>query len=102
MRELTVTVANRYKVKGGEYIGRPSPLGNPFVIGADGTREEVIAKYAGWLDNALCEGGVPQDREFSRLRAKLMDTGSLTLVCYCAPKACHGDIIKARLLGNRG
>ena len=35
----------------GEYIGRRgygregSPLGNPFVIGRDGTREQVIAKY---------------------------------------------------------
>ena len=29
------------------YVGRPSPWGNPFVIGRDGTREEVVAKYAG-------------------------------------------------------
>jgi hypothetical protein len=27
------------------YIGRPSVWGNPFEIGKDGTREEVIAKY---------------------------------------------------------
>ncbi len=27
------------------YIGRPSKWGNPFNIGRDGTREEVIAKY---------------------------------------------------------
>ncbi|WP_129677783.1 DUF4326 domain-containing protein [Candidatus Chloroploca sp. Khr17] len=26
---------------GDHYIGRPSPLGNPFVIGRDGTRAEV-------------------------------------------------------------
>lgn len=31
------------------YIGRPSKWGNPFVIGKDGTREEVIAKYAEWI-----------------------------------------------------
>jgi len=31
------------------YVGRPSPWGNPFVIGRDGTREEVIAKYAAWV-----------------------------------------------------
>ena len=28
------------------YIGRPSKWGNPFVIGRDGTRDEVILKYA--------------------------------------------------------
>ena len=27
------------------YIGRPSKWGNPFSIGKDGTREEVIQKY---------------------------------------------------------
>ena len=28
------------------YIGRPSKWGNPYVIGPDGTREQVIAKYS--------------------------------------------------------
>lgn len=27
------------------YIGRPSKWGNPFKIGKDGTRQEVIKKY---------------------------------------------------------
>ena len=30
------------------YIGRPSKWGNPFVIGKDGTREQVIRKYRNW------------------------------------------------------
>jgi hypothetical protein len=31
------------------YIGRPSKWGNPFVIGRDGTRADVIAKYRAWV-----------------------------------------------------
>ena len=31
------------------YVGRPSKWGNPFVIGRDGTRDEVIAKYRAWI-----------------------------------------------------
>jgi len=31
------------------YIGRGSPWGNPFVIGRDGNRNEVVAKYAAWV-----------------------------------------------------
>ncbi|PIW12451.1 MAG: hypothetical protein COW35_01440, partial [Candidatus Infernicultor aquiphilus] len=31
------------------YIGRPSKWGNPFTIGKDGTRSEVIEKYRIWL-----------------------------------------------------
>ena len=34
---------------GAVYIGRPSIWGNPFVIGKDGSRDGVIAKYEAWL-----------------------------------------------------
>jgi hypothetical protein len=38
------------------YVGRPSKWGNPFVIGRDGSRDEVIAKYHAWIvrQPALC------------------------------------------------
>jgi len=69
------------------YIGRPSKWGNPFVIGRDGSRAEVIAKYRAWivaqpaLMNALDE-----------LRGR-------DLICWCAPLACHGDVLTE--LANR-
>jgi hypothetical protein len=31
------------------YVGRPGKWGNPFVIGRDGSRDEVIAKYRAWI-----------------------------------------------------
>src|SRR6266852_3738709 len=31
------------------YVGRPSKWGNRFVIGRDGSRDEVIAKYPAWI-----------------------------------------------------
>jgi Domain of unknown function (DUF4326) len=31
------------------YVGRPSKWGNPFVIGRDGSRNDVIAKYRAWI-----------------------------------------------------
>lgn len=33
------------------YIGRPSKWGNPFSIGRDGSREEVIEKYREWIES---------------------------------------------------
>ena len=36
----------RGSVANAVYIGRPSIWGNPFVIGKDGTRGEVVEKYA--------------------------------------------------------
>jgi hypothetical protein len=63
------------------YIGRGSPWGNPFVIGKDGSREVVCAKYLKYL------------LENERLLAMLPTLKGKRLGCYCAPKLCHGDII---------
>jgi hypothetical protein len=66
------------------YIGRPSKWGNPFHVGRDGTREEVIAKYEEWLHT--------QDH----LMTSLAELRGKTLGCWCTPAACHGDVL-ARL-----
>lgn len=63
------------------YIGRPSKWGNPFEIGTDGDREAVIEKYREWI--------VQQPD----LMAALPELRGNTLGCWCAPKACHGDVL---------
>jgi len=64
------------------YIGRPSKWGNPYEIGKDGTREDVIKKYIGYMESR------PDLVEASRKELKGKD-----LVCWCSPTACHGDIL---------
>lgn len=45
-----INIVNRKTYRGESvYVGRPSALGNPFVIGRDGDRETVIEKYRRWL-----------------------------------------------------
>jgi len=66
------------------YIGRPSKWANPFIIGKDGTREEVIKKYKNWLLETEWTTGLILDIE--ELRGK-------DLVCWCSPLPCHGDIL---------
>lgn len=59
------------------YIGRGSPWGNPWIIGVDGDRDEV------------CD-------LFERTTLPHLDLTPLIgkdLVCFCAPKRCHGDSI---------
>jgi len=63
------------------YIGRPTKWGNPFVIGRDGTRAEVIAKYRAHLLRS------------ERLIAARPELRGKDLVCWCAPEACHGDVL---------
>ena len=67
---------------GAVYIGRPSKFGNPFVIGRDGTRAEVIEKYRAWF---LAQ---PQ-----LVRAAKAELRGKDVVCWCAPLACHGDVL---------
>lgn len=68
------------------YIGRPGPFGNPFELGVDGARKEVIEKYRKWLL------GNPEMLEAIKvLKGKVLG-------CWCKNEdgsgpACHGDVI---------
>ena len=64
------------------YIGRPSKWGNPYKLGRDGTRFEVILKYRAYVTEQIDNGVL----DISELQGK-------RLGCYCAPKACHGDVL---------
>lgn len=77
------------------YIGRPSPLGNPYEIGRDGSREAVIEKYERHLEKALSAPGRIRD-EFERL-VGLAEGRTLRLGCWCSPQACHGDVVKRKI-----
>jgi len=63
------------------YIGRPNKWGNPFSIGKDGTRVDVIKKYEQWIRNN------------PNLLKDLHELKGKVLGCWCAPKLCHGDIL---------
>ena len=63
------------------YIGRPSKWGNPFVVGKDGTRKEVIEKYRAWIIDQ------------PDLMKALPELEGKVLGCWCKPKTCHGDIL---------
>jgi len=86
-------VVNKKSFSGqGEFIGRPSVLGNPFHVGRDGSREQVIGKYRQWLWQEIKQKGKVYN-ELIRLAIIEKNTSSLTLVCFCKPLACHGDVI---------
>lgn len=59
------------------YVGRGSPWGNPYKISAGWDRAAVIK---------LFERDVLHTLDLTPLRGK-------DLVCYCAPKPCHADIL---------
>lgn len=97
---IQVTVCNKYHGNTGEYIGRGSPLGNPFTH-LPGTkaqfivcsREQAVTSYRVWIDQQIHEQNPVILAELTRL-CQLAAKGPINLICYCAPKACHGDVLK--------
>jgi len=81
----------------GVYVGRPSALGNPCLVGRDGTHEDVIARYRRWLRAQWRRGGAVR-QELERLAAQYRRDGQLTLLCWCAPRPCHADVIREAVL----
>lgn len=80
------------------YVGRgKGKWGNPFIIGKDGTRADVIAKHTAWLRNQPA------------LIAALPELRGKKLGCHCAPDPCHGDVLarwanqpqKVAIVGSR-
>lgn len=69
------------------YIGRGSPLGNPIKITDQVPREQAIKEYEPWLVKKLLERDDKVEEAFRKLKS------SSKLVCFCKPKACHGDVI---------
>jgi hypothetical protein len=72
------------------YVGRPTKWGNPFTHLVNrglaevkvGTREEAVSSYKDYL---LSHQNLINDVKLE-LRGK-------DLVCWCAPKPCHADVL---------
>ena len=71
------------------YIGRGSKWGNPFVMRSEADRERVIEQFRKYLWEQIKTGAITKD-ELRVLDGK-------RLGCFCAPKACHGDVIVAAI-----
>lgn len=86
------TVANSRTYKGSMtdavYIGRPTRYGNPFKMrpGAmtSTARTQVIAQFRDWW--------YADEQSALRIHAIRELTGK-TLLCWCHPLPCHGDVI---------
>ena len=65
-------------------IMRPGPYGNPYRIGPDGDREEVIRKFR-YDFYARLKIDQAWKLQVEKLRGKI-------IACCCTPLGCHGDV----------
>jgi len=88
-----VEVINKYKASPEErtravYIGRPSPLQNPFPITDSCNREQSIERFRAYFIARIIER---DQRILSAIESLKEDD---LIMCYCKPAACHGDTVK--------
>lgn len=107
-----LTVVNKYKHEATSddvYIGRGSVFGSPYShipskfkdITLCVSREEAVDEFKEYFKDIMDGCGCKHKRLKRWLReliVKLKLGGEVNLVCFCAPKACHGDVIRDYLL----
>lgn len=91
---VVIVVRNKRHGAKGEYVGRPSPLGNPFPLEREADRDTVIDKYEAWLRQRVTSGDKKVVDELRRLRRLAEEREELVLTCWCAPRRCHADVVK--------
>lgn len=89
--------------EGHAYIGRENPAhnlpesewANPYRVKKESDREGVIERYRHELESALFDQPeTPAAEKHQReLRGRLLALRGMTLVCWCAPRACHGHVL---------
>jgi len=67
-------------------IDRTGPWGNPFVMDADGSRDDVIKAFEKYY--------LPHKPS---LLDRIDELKGKALGCWCAPEPCHGHVLKARV-----
>jgi hypothetical protein len=72
-------------IDGVRFPKQSSMFANPFKIGKDGTREEVIEIYKNALEKQIAEN--------PNMKEELLKLKGKNLGCWCAPEPCHGDIL---------
>lgn len=100
-----IYVVNKYKHTPTEfdvYIGRGSPLGNPYTSKKlsetkaqhqANSREESIKSYESYILEQIKKRDDDMCDELNRIYL-MAKRGDVYLVCFCKPQDCHGDIIK--------
>ena len=77
-------------------FGRGSVLGNPFKMETEADRDMVCDAYDAWFREQIKAQNEAICNELFRLM-DIAKNGTLILGCFCAPKRCHGQTIKACL-----
>ena len=103
---MTISVVRKHDEPNHIYCGRGSPLGNPFPMRGEDDREAVCDKYEEWFyENVEADNFLNYVNAIGATRSPMINMlvdiytqasrKDINLGCFCAPKRCHCDTIKA-------
>lgn len=72
-------------INGIRFPKESSIFANPYKIGKDGTRDEVITKYKNYIEDKI--------KNNNNFLKELLSLKNKNLGCWCKPEPCHGDIL---------
>jgi len=77
-----------------------SPLGNPFHMQSESQRDEVCNRYADWFHGEIRKGNEKVLDELQRILNLVKQGKDVELLCWCAPRKCHAETVRAWLTNN--
>ena len=78
-------------------VDRASILGNPYHMVDESQRDKVCNQYEEYFNENMKHPDTAFYNEVQRLYGIMKEYGKLELYCWCAPKRCHAETIKAYL-----
>jgi hypothetical protein len=92
-----INIVNKHQgASAGVYVGRPTLLGNPYRVQSD-AREQAVQRYRAWLRRQWQIGGEVKEALLELARA-YKERDEITLICWCAPRRCHAEVIREAVL----
>jgi len=77
-----------------------SAIGNPFHMRNESERNLVCDRYRDWLHGKIDRNDPRVLDELNRILDIVRQGKNVELLCWCAPKKCHAETIKAWLLNE--
>lgn len=77
-------------------VDRSTVVGNPFPMRSEAQRDEVCRKYNEYFGNIVKNPDSNKEfMDYLRYIYKVSRLHNIALGCWCAPKRCHAETIKA-------
>ena len=111
MKDFKIKVVNKHShtpTANDFYIGRGSPVGNQYshldntkALYKVNSREEAVEKYEIQLNRDISSKRADVVDFLNQIYLKVKAGEEVNLICYCAPKKCHGDVIRKIILSKQ-